>query len=171
MDRTNSRYLSSANRPTPRRQRRLRSGFAFCQCTVHAEVRAQTCLAETGNPNQSGNRNGLSRKRQRHTRNPNADHSQNPVAPVAPPVSSGVHRRRCGARRGASGKVRAECTETGAAVLASKPVLRAWLQNTKQPMPDDEGRPRFFRGALQVRCGSLRPVSAVVGPVGARRPA
>ena len=66
--------------------------------------------AKSGNPNQRGNRNGLGRGRQRQTQchNPNADRSQNPIAPVVPPVSPGGDRRRRGARRGARGKVRAE---------------------------------------------------------------
>ena len=43
------------------------------------------------------------------------------------------------------------------------------FENTKQPMPDDEGRARFFRRAFCVRAGSLLPVRAVVGPSGGRR--
>ena len=100
---------STANRPTPRRQRRLRPGFAFRQCSATSYYQS-TNMARRNQKLKPARKpeRALSRKRQRHTRNPNADHSQNPVAPVVPPVSSGVHRRRCGARRGASGKVRVE---------------------------------------------------------------
>ena len=132
----------------------------FVSAQRHRIIRAQTWLAETGNSNQRGNRNALSRKRQRHTRNPNADHPQNPVAPVGPPVSSEVHRRRCGARRGASGKVRAENSyrnwRGGAGELApnSNQCCERDFKTRNSQCRTTRGDPDF--SAALSRCGVVR---------------
>ena len=64
-------------------------------------------------------------------------------------------------------------TETGASELASwRQTQTSAASVTSKHQTADAGRPgatQIFRGAIQVRCGLLRPVSAVVGPVGARR--
>ena len=129
-------------------------------------------------PGRRGNQNGLSRTRQRQTRNPDADHTQNPMAFVAFLLVSGVDRRRRGTRAATGGKVRAQNSYMTLYSLArrrrqvganSKQCCERDFENTKQRMPDDEGRPRFFRRANRVRAGCLLLVSAVVGPTDSRR--
>ena len=100
------------------------------------------------------------------------------MAFVAFLLVSGVDRRRRGTRTATGGKVRAQNSYMTLDSLArrrrqvgvnSHQCCEQDFENTKQPMPDDEGRPRFFRRANHVRAGSLLLVSAVVGPTDGRR--